>query len=67
MKEQEADQQPEVTIKLTEEQREQAKRATGKLVVAYTHACFFIAFRAMGLRDPIRGHGRLLASLAQSP
>ena len=46
---------------------EELEQATGKLVVAYTHACFFIAFRAMGLRDPIRGHGRLLASLAGSP
>ena len=45
---------------------EDLEQATGKLVVAYTHACFFIAFRAMGLRDPIQGHGRLLASLAQS-
>ena len=37
---------------------------SGKLVVAYTHACFFVAFKAMGLTDAIRGHGRLLASLA---
>ena len=44
-----------------------AGAGTGILVVAYTHACFFIAFSAMGLRDPIRGHGRLLASLAGSP
>jgi len=38
---------------------------SGKLVVAYTHACFFVAFRTMGLTDTIRGHGRLLASLAK--
>jgi maleate cis-trans isomerase len=37
---------------------------TGKPVIAYTHANFFVAFRALGLRDAIRGHGRLLASLA---
>jgi maleate cis-trans isomerase len=35
-------------------------------VVAYTHASFFAAFKALGLRDPIHGHGRLLASLAES-
>jgi maleate isomerase len=46
---------------------EELEQHTGKFVVAYTHACFFIAFRAMGLGDPIRGHGRLLASLAPSP
>jgi maleate cis-trans isomerase len=39
------------------------ERDTGKLVVAYTHACFYVAFRAMGLTDAIAGHGRLLASL----
>ena len=37
---------------------------TGRPVVAYTHANFFAAFRALGLRDAISGHGRLLASLA---
>jgi maleate cis-trans isomerase len=37
---------------------------TGKPVIAYTHANFFVAFRALGLSDPISGHGRLLASLA---
>ena len=36
---------------------------SGKLVVAYTHACFFVAFKSIGLTDAIRGHGRLLASL----
>ena len=34
-------------------------------VVAYTHAQFFVAFRALGIKDAIRGHGRLLASLAE--
>jgi maleate cis-trans isomerase len=43
---------------------EDLEQSTGKPVIAYTHACFFVAFRAMGLTDPIRGHGRLLASLA---
>ena len=37
---------------------------SGKLVVAYTHACFFVAFKTMGVTDAIRGHGRLLASLS---
>jgi maleate isomerase len=45
---------------------EELEQISSKLVVAYTHACFFIAFKAMGVRDPIRGHGRLLASLAAS-
>jgi len=39
--------------------------ACGKPAVAYTHANFFVAFRALGLNEPIRGHGRLLASLAE--
>lgn len=43
---------------------EELEQATGKPVIAYTHACFFAAFRTMGVTDPIRGHGRLLASLA---
>ena len=34
-------------------------------VVAYTHAQFFVAFRALGITDSIRGHGRLLASLSE--
>jgi hypothetical protein len=43
---------------------EQLEEDSGKPVVAYTHACFFVAFRTMGVNDAIRGHGRLLASLA---
>ena len=35
-------------------------------VIAYTHANFFAAFKALGLRDQIHGHGRLLASLAEA-
>ncbi len=35
-------------------------------VVAYTHASFFVAFKALGIADPIAGHGRLLASLASN-
>jgi maleate cis-trans isomerase len=33
--------------------------------IAYSHASFFVAFKALGIADPIRGHGRLLASLAE--
>ena len=40
------------------------EKDSGKPVIAYTHANFFAAFRRLGLRDPIHGHGRLLASLA---
>lgn len=36
----------------------------GVPAIAYTHANFFVAFQTLGLKDPIRGHGRLLASLA---
>jgi len=39
--------------------------ASGVPAIAYTHASFFVAFKALGLKDPIRGHGRLLASLAE--
>jgi len=34
-------------------------------VVCYTHANFFAAFRTLGVKDPICGHGRLLASLSE--
>jgi maleate isomerase len=40
------------------------ERDTGIPVVAYTHASFFVAFKALGINEPIIGHGRLLASLA---
>jgi maleate isomerase len=40
------------------------ERDTGIPIVAYTHASFFVAFKALGVTDPIKGHGRLLASLA---
>jgi maleate cis-trans isomerase len=39
---------------------------TGTPVIAYTHASFFVAFKALGITDTIRGHGRLLASLAET-
>jgi maleate cis-trans isomerase len=35
-------------------------------VVINNHANFFTAFKALGIRDEIRGHGRLLASLAET-
>ena len=38
---------------------------TGVPAVAYTHASFFVAFKALGIHEPIRGHGWLLASLAE--
>jgi maleate cis-trans isomerase len=34
--------------------------------IAYTHANFFAAFRTLGIKDAIRGHGRLLASLSEA-
>jgi len=43
---------------------EELEQSSGKPVIAYTHACFFAAFRSMGVTDPIKGHGRLLASLS---
>jgi maleate cis-trans isomerase len=45
---------------------EALERASARPVVAYTHASFFVAFKALGIRDPIRGHGRLLASLSET-
>lgn len=41
------------------------EREIRKPVVASTPADFWAAFRALGLRDRIEGHGALLASLAQ--
>jgi maleate cis-trans isomerase len=41
------------------------ERDSGIPVVAYSHASFFVAFKALGIKDPISGHGRLLASLAE--
>ncbi len=40
------------------------EKDTGTMVISYTHANFFTAFRALGLHDDIQGHGRLLASLS---
>ncbi len=44
---------------------DELERDTGLPAIAYTHASFFVAFKTLGIRDPIRGHGRLLASLAE--
>lgn len=44
---------------------DELEKETGIPVIAYAHASFFAAFRTMGLREQIRGHGRLLASLAE--
>lgn len=41
------------------------ERARSLPVVSYTHANFFVAFKALGIADAIRGHGRLLASLTE--
>ena len=38
---------------------------SGIPAIAYTHASFFVAFKALGIKDTIRGHGRLLGSLAE--
>jgi len=32
--------------------------------ISYSHASFFVAFKALGISDPITGQGRLLASLS---
>lgn len=40
------------------------ERDTGLPVVAYAHATFYAAFKKLGIRDRIEGHGRLMASLA---
>jgi maleate cis-trans isomerase len=41
------------------------ERDLGKPVISATVAAFFVAFHRLGIRDEIRGHGRLLASLSQ--
>jgi maleate isomerase len=41
------------------------ERDSGMPVIAHCHAGFFAAFKALGIKDPIQGHGRLLASLAE--
>jgi maleate isomerase len=43
---------------------DELERDIGIPVVAYTHASFFVAFKALGINESITGHGRLLASLA---
>ena len=42
------------------------ERETGTPAIAYLHASFFVAFKTLGIRDSIRGQGRLMASLAQA-
>jgi maleate isomerase len=44
---------------------ETLERDSGIPAIAYSHAAFFVAFRALGIKDPIHDHGRLLASLAE--
>jgi maleate isomerase len=41
------------------------ERDCGLPVIAHSHAVFFAAFKALAIKDPIQGHGRLLASLAK--
>jgi maleate isomerase len=43
------------------------ERELGVPVITYSHASFFVAFQTLGITDAIRGHGRLLASLAETP
>lgn len=43
---------------------ETIERDTGLPAIAYSHASFFAAFKTLGIKDPIKGQGRLLASLA---
>jgi maleate cis-trans isomerase len=45
---------------------ETIEQACGKPAIAYTHANFFVAFKTLGITEPIHGHGRLLASLAEA-
>jgi maleate isomerase len=42
------------------------ERDTGLPAVAYSHASFFVAFKALGITDAIKGQGKLLASLAEA-
>jgi maleate cis-trans isomerase len=40
------------------------ERDTGIPAIAYSHASFFVAFKTLGIDEPINGHGRLLSSLS---
>ena len=44
-----------------------AERDIGKPVVPAIASTFYVAFRRLGIRDQIEGHGRLLASLSRQP
>jgi maleate cis-trans isomerase len=41
------------------------ERDSGLPTVAHSHAVFFAAFKALAIKDPIQGHGKLLASLRE--
>jgi maleate cis-trans isomerase len=41
------------------------ERERGIPAIAYSHASFFVAFKALGIKDKIEGQGRLLASLSE--
>ena len=45
---------------------EALERDLGIPAISYSHASFFAAFKALGITEPIKGHGRLLASLADA-
>jgi maleate cis-trans isomerase len=45
---------------------ERIETESNRPAIAYTHANFFAAFRALGLKDAIQGHGRLLALLKET-
>ncbi len=42
------------------------ERDLGIPAITYSHASFFMAFKTLGIKDRIAGHGRLLASLAEA-
>jgi maleate cis-trans isomerase len=42
------------------------ERDLGIPAICYSHASFFAAFKTLGIKDRIDGHGRLLASLADA-
>ena len=42
------------------------ERDLGIAAISYSHASFFAAFKALGIKEAIKGHGRLPAALADA-
>ena len=56
----------EPRLKLLSPDGSNVKFDLGIPAISYSHASFFAAFKALGIKEPIKGHGRLLAALADA-